>query len=775
MHILACFAAAHRHSPIFRKKLIGTFIFLIGLVFNGVSISLAAPSPDGQQMCGDGSTISIPLNRAPIEVPDNCSIYAIFVSGYERNPELDELFLFDFAHFIAQNNGYVHYSWWNNLLKPYMAGPLRNNESNPGNLLTSAGGFVPALNLFLDKAKPDEDYEFQSDADTFIRTIKINNPDAIIIVAGHSMGGNSVVRLGASTYNTIDLLAPLDPVGNRSLPRGVLAPLGAADGAETFNWTRWRVANDLLGFRQWGCNRNSLGLCIDYDPRLFKTQYKCGPQGAILSKPPLIKNLSPLKCPNNNLPYYVSRKVGFSGNIRRLYHRWQKEAVFPFDYTNNIPLGFHTSPGSALGDPNYQFPVKKNGDGEGFIDKTCSNVLQFDPRDYHFTNQTRIHCNNLDGHGEIVGFRGLPNLPPFLKAVHAPNWKCPTNDCENAKDFLISMAAEEPGLWFHGDCFNCDEPERPHLDMVSEDLITVTNIIITERGGLPSEDTTPPISAANISIAPNSNGWNNADIVVSINAHDNVNGSGVAGIKYSLVGAQSDIGHEKGDQVQIHVNLEGTSTLTYWAYDEKGNVEDEQELIVKLDKTPPTMSVNAFPEANADNWNNEDVTVTFFAIDELSGILELSEPILITEEGEGIEVNGFATDLAGNIGSIGEIINLDKTLPIIEGMPSPDCLLWPPNNKFEKVAMVNASDTLSGLKDINLVASHNENVANDDATLISGGEVYLRVSRLGKGNDRVYNITAIATDIADNEKQIMSECTVPHDQGKKKSEKKLPK
>jgi asparagine synthase (glutamine-hydrolysing) len=38
------------------------------------------------------------------------------------------------------------------------------------------------------------------------------------IVAGHSMGGNAVARLGADPGVSIDLLAPIDPVGNRTRP-----------------------------------------------------------------------------------------------------------------------------------------------------------------------------------------------------------------------------------------------------------------------------------------------------------------------------------------------------------------------------------------------------------------------------------------------------------------------------------------------------------------------------------------------------------------------------
>ena len=48
-----------------------------------------------------------------------------------------------------------------------------------------------------------------------------------------------------------------------------------------------------------------------------------------------------------------------------------------------------------------------------------------------------------------------------------------------------------------------------------------------------------------------------------------------------------------------------------------------------------------------------------------------------------------------------------------------------------------------------------------------GFVVYLRAERRGNGPDRVYTITATATDRADNARTATATCVVPHDQGKK--------
>ncbi len=115
---------------------------------------------------------------------------------------------------------------------------------------------------------------------------------------------------------------------------------------------------------------------------------------------------------------------------------------------------------------------------------------------------------------------------------------------------------------------------------------------------------------------------------------------------------------------------------------------------------------------------------------------------------------------------------IEATPPVISGLPSAGCVLWPPNHKLVQVATVTASDTL-GLASFNVTAISNEPSDSDEPEVIITGSdlepriVQLRAERLGSGTGRVYTITANATSVAGLSATSTATCTVPHDQGGK--------
>ena len=468
----------------------------------------------------DPSTNDLPNRRLPddsVTLPKGCKIYAFLVHGYARNADLDELMFYKLAKFVAENDGYAHWSWWNNFLGEYMSRPLHSRpvfQPSPGNLITNGLAFT--LPEGRGKGRPDEDYQFQEDAQRVIEAIKAENPDAIIIVAGHSMGGNATARLGFESNVDIDLLAPIDPVGNRNLPDGVggaaayqtgvrsATPgvLGYTPGNETYNWTRWRATRNFRGYKQRDCIRNGIGLCRDFDPRFFRTEYRCRnvPENRWLQEPPLIFTFAPFKCPRS-LGSGPVRDAGvhfaFGPNVKRLYHRWQQETFFPYDYHADDPdhkilgqpspiranylFGTSANRSRSIFGANYQAPVPENPPGQSDPDKTCADNDVADPRGAISFGGNSLVCRKWDGHGEIIGMRATTgvsiaptngNLQPIaLKAQPFDNARGSWFDIDESqgrRDALIAMAtAFDPDTgadtWPH-------RPRNPDLDLVVDDL-----------------------------------------------------------------------------------------------------------------------------------------------------------------------------------------------------------------------------------------------------------------------------------------------------------------
>jgi pimeloyl-ACP methyl ester carboxylesterase len=398
--------------------------------------AVAQPPPsDPAEMCGDGTTFTVdlpgvagslgsgvPVAPDAVVLPNGCSTYAIFVSGYSVNPQLNYLSFYKLAKFIAERNGYVHYAWWNNFMGEYLRGPLHGGGLTPGTLTpggaTHGLGFVPLDLGGLGKAVPEEDVQFQADARRVIAAIRHHNPDALIVVAGHSMGGNAVARLGASINTPIDLLAPIDPVGNRSRPVGQI-------GRDTYNWTRWRVANELLGYRQRDCVRDGL-LCRDFDPRIFHVSYRCE-WGPLLSEPPLVGSRAPLICPQAQ-PLVVASRPRIGANVRMLYHRWQKEFPFPFDYLQDEPIT--RDPLTGLLGGNYQAPLLKNAEGESNPNKTCGvpgslNIALITAQVFTpgFSGLRRASSRAIPG---IPAFSAVPSMGTER------SWACAARSCRMA-------------------------------------------------------------------------------------------------------------------------------------------------------------------------------------------------------------------------------------------------------------------------------------------------------------------------------------------------------
>ena len=167
-------------------------------------------------------------------------------------------------------------------------------------------------------------------------------------------------------------------------------------------------------------------------------------------------------------------------------------------------------------------------------------------------------------------------------------------------------------------------------------------------------DNTAPTATGVLSPPPNGAGWNKSDVTVTWTGAD-ANGSGV-----KTVAPTTD-----------SVATDGTAVKTTIVTDNVGNSATSAPVTVKLDKTAPTIVGSRTPTANANGWNNTDVTVSFAPSDATSGVKSSSSPTTLTTNAASQSVTGTATDNADNTASTTVSgINIDKVAPTLSGKPS---------------------------------------------------------------------------------------------------------
>jgi phosphodiester glycosidase len=222
---------------------------------------------------------------------------------------------------------------------------------------------------------------------------------------------------------------------------------------------------------------------------------------------------------------------------------------------------------------------------------------------------------------------------------------------------------------------------------------------------------------------------------------------------------------------------------------------------VYSDAVDPVTTATVNPLPNANGWNQAAVSVSLEATDLASGLNDtppgwvdlLRYSLAGAQPGAETVVTGHsasfgvaaagvtrvsysATDAAGNEEDARTLdVKIDGAPPVLSGLPSEECMLWPANHELQRVAVLRASDTVSGISrgSFQVNATSNEPMDPSDVAVTEdedgGLVVELRAERLGGNKSgRVYNLTVTAQDLAGNEATRTATCTVPHDRGKEK-------
>jgi RHS repeat-associated protein len=190
-------------------------------------------------------------------------------------------------------------------------------------------------------------------------------------------------------------------------------------------------------------------------------------------------------------------------------------------------------------------------------------------------------------------------------------------------------------------------------------------------------DRTPSTITASATPAANADGWHNAPVVVSFACSDA--GAGVLSCPEPVTVA--------GDG--------GQQTISRTVTDTAGNPATAS-VTVNIDTARPTIIATTLPPANAQGWNDANVTVTFTCADTLSGIAVCPAQVQVPTEGPNQVIAGTAIDKAGNSATASVTLNIDKTSVSITAavQPAPNPAGW---NNTDLVVTFQCQDAGAGV------------------------------------------------------------------------------
>jgi hypothetical protein len=186
-------------------------------------------------------------------------------------------------------------------------------------------------------------------------------------------------------------------------------------------------------------------------------------------------------------------------------------------------------------------------------------------------------------------------------------------------------------------------------------------------GGISIDKTAPVITDDGPTTSANSNGWYNADVTNSYTLDADISGPDAACMAAFPANAQSKTTTGEGFAVTVT-----SSSCTDLAGNTASGVPSAG---FEIDKTAPVITGVASPGANANGWNNTDVSVSFTCADTgavqsgLAANTLSGDNQVLTAETTGTTVTsaGQCVDNAGNSDTSASVgpIRIDKTAPVI--------------------------------------------------------------------------------------------------------------
>jgi hypothetical protein len=202
-------------------------------------------------------------------------------------------------------------------------------------------------------------------------------------------------------------------------------------------------------------------------------------------------------------------------------------------------------------------------------------------------------------------------------------------------------------------------------NLVADDTNDTWDVFVHDRQTVPTQpsDCIAPSTTATVTTSSgatyNPSTWTNQDVTVTLSAQDDESGSLIRDIRYSATGAGAT-----SQQTVAAANLpatftidaEGTTTISYFATDNAGNVESPAKtMTINIDKSAPDTTITSGPTGNVSSttasfsFSSSETDSTFECSLDSSAFAECTSPKIYSGLAEGshtFEVR--AIDKAGN-------------------------------------------------------------------------------------------------------------------------------
>ena len=379
----------------------------------------------------------------------------------------------------------------------------------------------------------------------------------------------------------------------------------------------------------------------------------------------------------------------------------------------------------------------------------ASGRAAFGLRNITATNDTRPYAGSIP--------------PPDPYAVLTPCCIDSTTPLSSLQNYIVN-AENRGGGWvplvLHRVCDACGDSPGPSMSPSTLDAFLTwlqprasNGTVVRTVGQVIAADTGAPVSSIACNGSPCSSAYS-SPVTVTLAATDG-GGSGVAAIRYTLDGSEPTV---SSPLYSGPFTVSQTTSITYRAWDNVGNVEEAKSQVVAVelppaDTTPPSTSIACNGSSCSTGWYRTSVTITLSATDDASGVafirytLDGSDPtgsspvytasFAVTQT---TTIKYRAWDNAGNVESTkAQLVRVDTVAPTVQITSPVDGATVSGNVKIT----ASAADAGSGVGIVSFYV---------DGTLIGTktGAPYVAPWNTKKVSKGLHTLTAVAQDAAGN-------------------------